>query len=299
MRRFVLLAAVTAAVILPAGNAFADTDADKAMSQQIGLELKDSGQLHNYRIGVKYQDGVAWLNGNVTSAEQRDLALELARGVTGVEHVVCKLEIAAPPAQQPAPPAADSQVDTAELTNDAPANVQTTAAISYAKSQAKRAKASVASRLHSGQRMARTTPAPAASPQANMPLPMERIAAQPAPAPMPQPAGYSMGPAPSAQMNMQAAQMNMTPRPMAYVPGGQARAVSYDNAQMPGYAWPSYASYPNYAALTYPRQYSPSAWPYIGPFYPYPQVPLGWRKVSLEWDDGWWFLDFSNCRSSH
>jgi hypothetical protein len=46
--------------------------------------------------------------------------------------------------------------------------------------------------------------------------------------------------------------------------------------------------------LTYPTQYSPSAWPYIGPFYPYPQVPLGWRKVTLEWDDGWWFLDFKS-----
>jgi hypothetical protein len=21
-------------------------------------------------------------------------------------------------------------------------------------------------------------------------------------------------------------------------------------------------------------------------------VPLGWRRVSLEWDDGWWWLDF-------
>ena len=50
---------------------------------------------------------------------------------------------------------------------------------------------------------------------------------------------------------------------------------------MPGYAWPSYAAYPNYAAVTYPKQYSPTAWPYIGPFYPYPQVPLGWRKVTL------------------
>jgi hypothetical protein len=61
---------------------------------------------------------------------------------------------------------------------------------------------------------------------------------------------------------------------------------------MPNYAWPSYAAYPNYAALQYPTQYSPTAWPYIGPFYPYPQVPLGWRRVSLEWDDGWWWLDF-------
>jgi hypothetical protein len=76
-------------------------------------------------------------------------------------------------------------------------------------------------------------------------------------------------------------------------------AVNYDQAQMPGYAWPSYASSPNYAALSYPKQYSPSAWPYIGPFYPYPQVPLGWRKVALEWDDGWWFLDFSDCGANH
>ncbi|MDX1963438.1 MAG: BON domain-containing protein [Pirellulales bacterium] len=68
----------------------------------------------------------------------------------------------------------------------------------------------------------------------------------------------------------------------------------YDSPNMPNYAWPSYAAYPNYAAVNYPKQYSATAWPYIGPFYPYPQVPLGWRKVSLEWDDGWWFLDFKD-----
>ena len=83
-------------------------------------------------------------------------------------------------------------------------------------------------------------------------------------------------------------------RPMAMYAGGPGgvAAPAMDQAYMPNYAWPSYAAYPNYAALTYPKQYSPTAWPYIGPFYPYPQVPLGWRKVSLEWDDGWWFLDF-------
>jgi hypothetical protein len=89
-----------------------------------------------------------------------------------------------------------------------------------------------------------------------------------------------------------AAGMAGGPVPMAYSPQGTARQVNYDHPAMPGYAWPSYAAYPNYAALTYPQQYSPAAWPYIGPFYPYPQVPLGWRKVTLEWDDGWWFLDF-------
>jgi len=77
-------------------------------------------------------------------------------------------------------------------------------------------------------------------------------------------------------------------------PGGPGMAVPVrgDGPNMPNYAWPSYAAYPNYAALQYPTQYSPTAWPYIGPFYPYPQVPLGWRRVSLEWDDGWWWLDF-------
>lgn len=86
-----------------------------------------------------------------------------------------------------------------------------------------------------------------------------------------------------------------TPVPMNYGEAGMGMgAPRYDQPNLPNYAWPSYAAYPNYAAVTYPKQYSPSAWPYIGPFYPYPQVPLGWRRVSLEWDDGLWYLDFSS-----
>ena len=82
----------------------------------------------------------------------------------------------------------------------------------------------------------------------------------------------------------------------AYVPGmgGGVAPARYDQPCLPNHSWPSYAAYPNYGALTYPRQYSPTAWPFIGPFYPYPQVPLGWRKVTLEWDDGWWMLDFKD-----
>lgn len=97
-----------------------------------------------------------------------------------------------------------------------------------------------------------------------------------------------VGDAYAAPAQPQMAPVPMTPVPMAY------GAPHYGNPNMPNYAWPGYAAYPNYAALTYPQQYSPTAWPYIGPFYPYPQVPLGWRKVSLEWDDGWWFLDFTD-----
>ena len=81
----------------------------------------------------------------------------------------------------------------------------------------------------------------------------------------------------------------------AYAPnGGSVAPARFDHPHLPNYAWPSYAAHPNYAAVTYPRQYSATAWPYIGPFYPYPQVPLGWRKVTLEWKDGWWFLDFKD-----
>ncbi len=92
-----------------------------------------------------------------------------------------------------------------------------------------------------------------------------------------------------------------SPQPMMQTPVAMNMGQSYgagvprtDSPQMPGYAWPSYAAYPNYSAVTYPKQYSASAWPYIGPFYPYPQVPLGWRKVALEWDDGLWYLDFTS-----
>jgi len=93
--------------------------------------------------------------------------------------------------------------------------------------------------------------------------------------------GYAGGGAGGGPMAMGGTGVGMPPVP-----------VRGDGPNMPNYAWPSYSAYPNYAALQYPTQYSPTAWPYIGPFYPYPQVPLGWRRVSLEWDDGWWWLDF-------
>src|SRR5262249_18485488 len=83
------------------------------------------------------------------------------------------------------------------------------------------------------------------------------------------------------------------PSPMFGAPAAAASHVIYNQPNQPDYAWPAYAQYPNYAAVQYPTQYAASAWPYIGPFYPYPQVPLGWRKATLEWDDGYWNLSFS------
>lgn len=77
-------------------------------------------------------------------------------------------------------------------------------------------------------------------------------------------------------------------------PEGPALAGGPNAAQpdMPNYAWPSYAPYPNFSAVGYPTVYPWQAWPNIGPFYPYPEVPLDWRAVTLRWDDGLWWLDF-------
>ena len=96
------------------------------------------------------------------------------------------------------------------------------------------------------------------------------------------PAGMSLPPMAMSGAAMQSAAM----------PTSIGASGNYSNPNLPQHAWPAYASYPNSAAIQYPKQYSASAWPYIGPFYPYPQVPLGWREVSLQWDDGHWQIDF-------
>lgn len=73
----------------------------------------------------------------------------------------------------------------------------------------------------------------------------------------------------------------------------QAPGVAPNTAnppRMPPYAWPTYAPYNNYSRVATPLAYPYNSFPFIGPVYPFPKVPLGWRSVKLEWDDGyWWF----------
>ncbi len=59
--------------------------------------------------------------------------------------------------------------------------------------------------------------------------------------------------------------------------------------RLPPYAWPTYAPYNNFSRVAAPQAYPYNAFPYIGPYYPFPKVPLGWRKVVLEWEDGHWY----------
>lgn len=124
---------------------------------------------------------------------------------------------------------------------------------------------------------------PGAGPQGPNVMPVSHQAGRPHPAMM---AAGAMG-------GMAAGAMGMGPGagPQAHGAGNPSH-LAYDLPNLPNHSWPTYAAYPNYAQVSYPKEYSASAWPYIGPFYPYPQVPLGWRQVQLEWDDGAWNLNF-------
>jgi hypothetical protein len=76
------------------------------------------------------------------------------------------------------------------------------------------------------------------------------------------------------------------------VPLVQPGMPAYDlnGPKMPPFAWPTYAPYPNMSRVAYPEAYPYNAFPFIGPYYPFPKVPLGWRSVKLEWEDGHWYL---------
>ena len=77
------------------------------------------------------------------------------------------------------------------------------------------------------------------------------------------------------------------PAPLG-VPGQMSPDMGAPN--LPPYAWPTYAPYNNLSRVAYPSSYPYNAFPFIGPYYPFPKVPLGWRKVTLEWEDGYWYM---------
>lgn len=327
---FLVLLAVA---LMPANAGAAQSGAEKSTAKRISNHIQQSGQLRNYRIGVTYQNGIATLAGTVTNEEQRDRAIALAEQVTGVKQVECKLQCVAAQGESPAKKAAGDIAK--EFANEGGHDANLASApsepsggvvqaynskpMNQAPSFGQNAPQQRMPMMHQGgsgvpMNIARQRQMP----RNNMPLPTPRHAMDPAirqasaqncyqaggacpPGAMGGGPGM-MGPGMMSPGGMGPGSMGGGmggPMPTGVVPASYGRGPSYENPSMPGYAWPSYASYPNYAALSYPQQYSPTAWPYIGPFYPYPQVPLAWRKVSLEWDDGWWFLDFSSHNSSH
>lgn len=100
-----------------------------------------------------------------------------------------------------------------------------------------------------------------------------------------EPIGPGLGAQPA--MPLQAANPIVEPAPLG-VPGQAAPDLQAPH--LPPYAWPTYAPHNNISRVAYPQAYPYNAFPFIGPYYPFPKVPLGWRKVTLEWEDGHWYL---------
>lgn len=281
--KIVSLLAIALAVVV--GSTAAAND--ELIAQQIIQRLqqqKTQAQLQDFNIGIQVDKGTVTVMGTVTEADHALIALDVARRVPGVKLVVNDLFVqgqqqAANPVQQataitPADPAKSQAISVQAVTLP----TQTVAVPPQA--QAVPPMAAAPAQL-APQTVPATPIGSGANPAQNQPLAFAQARSIPQ-AQGSAPINYRATPA-------QYGAVSGAPVPMNQ---GMMSQASYDNPQVPGYAWPSYASYPNYSAVTYPQQYSPTAWPYIGPFYPYPQVPLGWRKVTLEWDDGWWFLDF-------
>lgn len=320
MRRFVWVWAVTIIAILSPRLSKAG---DQETAQQIADALRGSGRLSHYSISVKYQAGTAWLLGRVSSQSQMDEAVAMASELPDVSKVVNKLEIKSSGKKRVASrtasaPAVRSAVEgqlvgreeePSELNSDAieraeaqtpvgeplvtggdveePVKLPQHRAPSNRKTRHvhRRSKATPVGQSRGAQRGQQASPV--LVPIQIIPMPNQQAARRSSNG-----RGRPLGRPISTGMTQ--SEGGVPGAPLAsYAPGtGYMAPAKYDQPHMPDHAWPSYASYPNYAGVTYPKQYSPSAWPYIGPFYPYPQVPLGWRKVTLEWDDGWWFLDF-------
>ena len=253
-----------------------------AIAQKLGDRLRSAeadGTLRGAHLNVKVDGPDVWLTGSVNTPEQEQSAVELARQVPGVRRVISGVNVRGiGAASQPATTVSDASREPASnlafttrstATLSAPARTQLVAA-----------------------EVVPATPANSSPQPISRPVTVPMLAVDQTPRPLAPPQlGVFAGAMAAAPLAAVAGAAGMMPAQLPG-PGYAVVPARYDHPSLPGYAWPSYAAYPNYAAVTYPRQYSASAWPYIGPFYPYPQVPLGWRKVTLKWDDGWWNLDF-------
>lgn len=282
---------VTSAAFFGAKKPAAAGAADQQTAEKIAAAIKQSG-VRGHDISVQCANGVAILSGKVSDPRQVAQMTQVVSKVPGVQQVDNRLTApgmrpAATPNQVVAERIAGALAQAGMGANDVEVRfnngVATLRGVVGSPQQAGMAEQVVMqvpgvqeinNELQIGGR-------PGA--------PIQQVSYQ-GPAGMPAGAGGPMGmggPAGAGAMAMAGGGMPMH--------GGAGPShMAYDNPYLPPHAWPSYAAYPNYAAVQYPTQYSASAWPYIGPFYPYPQVPLGWRKVQLEWDDGYWNLNFNS-----
>ncbi len=289
----------------------AEKAANQKTAEGIAKALRKA-RLAGFNIDISYKQGVATLSGKISDEKQKMKVTQVVSSVPGVQAVDNRLEVMkgshgagglqqAGYESQPGHDGRNIQLTAQQQFAPAGSNQQVAEGVAKALSQANFSGYDIEVRVQRGTAILKGSVDNAEARErafrvaSRVPGVMHvdnqiRVPGEQAPNALPpqgpiQPAMYQGGD-PGAMMG---------PPPNYGHPGmGNASHMMYNNPNLPEYAWPSYASYPNSAQVSYPKEYSASAWPYIGPFYPYPQVPLGWRKVSLEWDDGHWNLDFNS-----
>ena len=274
---------------------------DQDVANQVAMAVSRSG-LRGHDINLTVKNGVAVMTGQASSAQDVAALTQIVSQVSGVRQV--DNQLAAPEQPRQAAPATGNQAVAQQIANALAANRLSGLDIEVRYNNgtavltgmvphpipaqiAEQVAYSVqgVERVENQLRVSGPPPGMQQGPQGGPPI--QQVGYQQQGHPM---QGRQMPPGGIQQTAYQAGPPMMAPQ-MAH--GGRgASQMAYDMPNLPEHAWPSYASYPNYASLSYPKEYSASAWPYIGPFYPYPQVPLGWRQVQLEWDDGNWNLNF-------
>lgn len=201
--RKMMWALAAAAVASLSGSTYAD-DPNQILADSVAETVTDSGRIRGYHLDIEANHGVVTLTGDVASAEQREMLIEMVQNQPGVLAVRDRVNV----------------------------------------------------------RDASTKPAGELRAASDV-----------------QAAGDI---APDQQV--------IEPEPVYDYQGGVAPFT--DAPVVPPYSWPSYTPYNNYASMAYQTQYPSGAWPFIGPPYPYPMIPSGWRRVSLTWKKGYWWMRF-------
>ncbi|MCA9041813.1 MAG: BON domain-containing protein [Planctomycetaceae bacterium] len=271
---------------------------NQQVAEEIGQALRDA-KLNGFNIEIQYQNGVATLKGKIQSASQKSKATKVLQRINGVQRVENQLEViqsanAAKPAflgnrgkiQQTAGSEVDPIARNQEMAQKIANELGKSGLNGY----------DIEVRFQDGRaQLGGFVASPQEAQQAYIVASRVEGVHQVANGLQIKSNGQ---PQPGARGPINPASFQGSPQMMPIAPQGQmppaASGAVYNGTNLPNYAWPAQAAHPNYAAIQYPKEYSASAWPYIGPFYPYPQVPLGWREVSLEWDDGYWKLDFDS-----
>jgi hypothetical protein len=230
-------------------------------------------QYPQYNIEVAYQEGKVRLRGDVATEADRDEIANFVRRIPKVRSVSETMTVT-PNAAQPVPAPIDNQY--ADPFGERIAGIRSVQAVT-------------------------ATPAPAPAAPAPAAVPAAVPAAEPVVYGAAQDAVVTGTPAPlytgaplGSPIDAVAPSNYRSPSDYFAPQGAQTPTMVNGQPNLPDYAWPSYAEYPNYSQVTYPKNYESNAFPYIGPFYPYPEAPLGWRKVTMQWHDGYWWLDFND-----